>query len=99
MLITIIALRSLVCVWLQRQRERDLLARMTLRELADIGLTDAEREVEVDAPFWRAVFARYRRATSSAKNRRARSRQAMSRLSQMAERKLEAKAAKSLEHV
>ena len=88
MLITLIALRSLVCVWRQRQRERDLLTRMTLRELADIGLTDAEREVEVDAPFWRAVFARYRRATSSAKSRRARSRKAVSRLSRLEKRKL-----------
>jgi uncharacterized protein YjiS (DUF1127 family) len=88
MLITLIALRSLVSVWRQRQRQRDLLARMTLRELADIGLTDAEREVEVDAPFWHAVFARYRRDVCLAKSRRARSRKAISRLSKMDQRKL-----------
>lgn len=88
MLITIIALQSLWCAWHARARQRSLLAQMTLRELADIGLTDAERQIEVDAPFWQAIFAGYRRNASLAKSRRARSRKAVSRLSRIEKRRL-----------
>jgi uncharacterized protein YjiS (DUF1127 family) len=96
MVITLIALRSLWLVWSERQRQRNLLAQMTFRELADIGITDAERQFELAAPFWRAVFARHRRDASFSRNRREQSRKAISRLSRMARRRLEA--ARRLEH-
>ncbi len=99
MVMTLIALQALWRVWRERQRQRNVLAQMTLRELADIGLTDAERQVEVAAPFWRAVFAHFRRDASSFQNRRARTRQAMSRLSRMSERKLATDATSPLERI
>ena len=83
MVITLIVLKHLWRVWREREDQRSRLARMTQRELADIGLTDAERQAEVDAPFWRAVFAHYRRGNENARARRARTQQAVARLSRM----------------
>jgi uncharacterized protein YjiS (DUF1127 family) len=83
MVITVIVLNHLWRVWRERENQRSELARMSPRELADIGLTDAERQAEVDAPFWRAVFAHYRRGHLDARARRARTQQAMARLSRM----------------
>jgi uncharacterized protein YjiS (DUF1127 family) len=83
MVITVIVLRHLWRVWRQRENLRSRLAGMSSRELADIGLTDPERQAEVDAPFWRAVFAHYRRGHLDARARRARTQQAMARLSRM----------------
>jgi uncharacterized protein YjiS (DUF1127 family) len=40
--------------WGRRLRERDQLARLDHLMLRDIGLTEAEREVIVNKPFWRA---------------------------------------------
>jgi hypothetical protein len=62
---------------------RSRLAGMSPRELADVGLTDAERQAEVDAPFWRTVFAQYRRGHLDARARRVRTQQAIARLSRM----------------
>jgi uncharacterized protein YjiS (DUF1127 family) len=83
MVITLIVLNHLWRVWREREDQRSQLARMNPRELADIGLTDAERQAEVDAPFWRAVFAHYRRGNVNAHARRARTKQAVARLSRM----------------
>jgi uncharacterized protein YjiS (DUF1127 family) len=83
MVITLIVLKHLWRVWREREDQRSRLARMTQRELADIGLTDAERQAEVDAPFWRAVFAHYRDGNRDARARRARTQQAVARLSRM----------------
>jgi hypothetical protein len=81
MLITFVALRSLWLVW--REYQRRWLARRSLRQLTEIGSTEAEL-----SPFWRAVLARYRKEASFTQSRRARSRRALSRLSRMSERKL-----------
>jgi uncharacterized protein YjiS (DUF1127 family) len=83
MVITLIALNHLWRVWREREDQRSRLARMSPRELSDIGLTDAERQAEVDAPFWRAVFAHYRRGNLDARARRVRTQQAVARLSRM----------------
>jgi uncharacterized protein YjiS (DUF1127 family) len=40
--------------WRRRSRERGELAHLDARMLADIGLTDADREMLVNKPFWRA---------------------------------------------
>ncbi|MDQ8728708.1 DUF1127 domain-containing protein [Bradyrhizobium sp. LHD-71] len=96
---TLIALQALWRVWRERQRQRNVLAQMTSRELADFGLTDAERQVEVDAPFWRAVFEHYRRDALSLQNKRTRLQRAMSRLSRMSERRLAADAESRTERV
>jgi hypothetical protein len=90
MLITFIALRSLWLVW--REYQRRWLARTSLRQLTDMGATDADCEAEL-SPFWRAVQARYRKDASFTRARRARSRRALSRLSRMSERKLAAASA------
>jgi uncharacterized protein YjiS (DUF1127 family) len=39
--------------WRRRDRERGELARMSEVELHDIGVTSAERWVEINKPFWR----------------------------------------------
>jgi len=83
MVTIVIVLKHLWSIWRAREDQRSQLARMSPRELADIGLTDAERQVEVDAPFWRAVFAHYQRGHKGARARRARTQQAMARLSRM----------------
>ncbi len=83
MVITVIVLSHLWRVWREREVLRSQLAGMSLRELADVGLTDPERQTEVDAPFWRAVFAHYRRGHRDARARRVRTQQAIARLSRM----------------
>jgi uncharacterized protein YjiS (DUF1127 family) len=41
-----------VAAWRRDSRSRGELARMTMRELRDIGITPAERERECHRPFW-----------------------------------------------
>jgi uncharacterized protein YjiS (DUF1127 family) len=41
-------------LWRRRSNQRRHLARLSLRELDDIGITDAERLEETVKPFWRA---------------------------------------------
>jgi uncharacterized protein YjiS (DUF1127 family) len=41
-------------LWRQRIRERDTLATLTDRELADFGATTADVYRELRSPFWRA---------------------------------------------
>lgn len=41
-------------IWRRRVRERETLAHLTGRDLADIGITRVEAEVEIAKPFWRA---------------------------------------------
>ncbi len=45
---------KLLAVWRKRVRERNELARMSYRDIADIGLTVGTRDREVIKPFWRA---------------------------------------------
>ncbi len=42
-----------VRLWRQRVRERDQLARLDERMLADIGLTRGQAEFLINKPFWR----------------------------------------------
>lgn len=84
MLITFIALRSLWRAWREHQQHR--LARRSLRQLTDLGPSDAEHDLAM--PLWQAVLARYRKDVSLSEQRRARSRKAISRLSRISERKL-----------
>ena len=39
--------------WRQRRRERDQLARLDARMLADIGLSRGDAEFLINKPFWR----------------------------------------------
>lgn len=50
-----LAVRLLVRVqgYLQNSRTRRQLAQMDGRQLADVGITQAERDSELDKPFWR----------------------------------------------
>ncbi len=41
-------------LWRQRSIERAMLARMTQRDIADMGMTEADVLYEMDKPFWRA---------------------------------------------
>lgn len=41
-------------LWRQRSIERAMLARMTYRDIADLGMTEADVLYEMDKPFWRA---------------------------------------------
>ncbi len=41
-------------LWRRRVREREQLARLTTRELADFGATTADVYRELSSPFWRA---------------------------------------------
>lgn len=41
-------------LWRRRSIERALLARMTQRDIADLGVTEADIRYEMDKPFWRA---------------------------------------------
>ena len=43
-----------VTAWRQRGWERRMLARMTERDLKDIGLTPPLARYEINKPFWRA---------------------------------------------
>lgn len=42
-----------VLTWRRRARERDLLSRMSDRELEDIGIARADADREATKPFWR----------------------------------------------
>lgn len=74
MLITLIAMQA---IWRALRR----------RQLAKPGPPRAEVEREMRRPFWRAFLIRYRKDVSSAEERRARARKAISRLSRISERK------------
>lgn len=39
--------------WRQNSRTRRQLAQLDVRQLADTGITQAERDGELDKPFWR----------------------------------------------
>ncbi|MEQ9640172.1 MAG: DUF1127 domain-containing protein [Alphaproteobacteria bacterium] len=41
-------------LWQRRLRERDELARLSARDLQDIGLSTSQAEFEAAKPFWRA---------------------------------------------
>lgn len=45
--------RDALQLWRRRERERVELARMSDAELHDIGVTSAERWVEINKPCWR----------------------------------------------
>ncbi|MBI3708362.1 MAG: DUF1127 domain-containing protein [Proteobacteria bacterium] len=47
------AVLALVALWHQRARERRDLARMTVYDLKDIGLTASDAEFLASKPFWR----------------------------------------------
>lgn len=40
-------------LWRQNSRTRRQLAQLDARQLADTGITQAERDSELDKPFWR----------------------------------------------
>lgn len=40
--------------WKQRKATRTDLARLSVQELDDVGITDAQRLNEVNKPFWKA---------------------------------------------
>ncbi len=50
-----LALRVLAAVqrWLHNSRTRRQLAQLDGRQLADTGITQADRDAELDKPFWR----------------------------------------------
>ena len=50
-----LALRCLARLqaWRQNSRSRRQLAQLDARQLADAGITQAERDAELDKPFWR----------------------------------------------
>ena len=41
-------------LWRRRSIERAMLAHMTQRDIADMGMTEADVRYEIDKPFWRA---------------------------------------------
>lgn len=46
--------RAKIALWRQRALERQALARMSERDLRDIGLSHSQAEFEVSKPFWSA---------------------------------------------
>ena len=44
--------RNILGEWRKRDKARQQLARMNVRELSDIGLTQADQSFEVSKPFW-----------------------------------------------
>lgn len=46
-------LLALLHIWQQRSRSRRQLAQLDPRLLADTGISEAERQVELSKPFWR----------------------------------------------
>jgi uncharacterized protein YjiS (DUF1127 family) len=48
------AARSQLRIWKHRSETRDALARLSQRELEDIGITETARRIEIDKPFWEA---------------------------------------------
>jgi uncharacterized protein YjiS (DUF1127 family) len=83
MVITVIILGNLWRMWRKREHERNQLAALSPRQLEDIGVTDADRQAELDATRWRALIDHYRRYTTEVQARRARTQRAVSRLSRM----------------
>jgi uncharacterized protein YjiS (DUF1127 family) len=47
-------LSETIQVWRQRQRERQLLAQLSDRDLHDVGLSWSDIALEAKKPFWRA---------------------------------------------
>ena len=41
-------------LWRRRAIERSMLAHMSQRDIADMGMTEADIRYEMDKPFWRA---------------------------------------------
>jgi uncharacterized protein YjiS (DUF1127 family) len=41
-------------LWRQRSIERAMLAHMSQRDIADMGMTEADISYEMNKPFWRA---------------------------------------------
>jgi uncharacterized protein YjiS (DUF1127 family) len=83
MVITVLVLGNLWRVWRKREREQSELAALSPRDLEDIGITDADRQVALDATLWRALFAQYRRRAAEIQARRSRTQRAVNRLSRM----------------
>lgn len=46
-------LLTLLHIWQQRSRSRRQLAQLDSRLLADTGISEVERQVELSKPFWR----------------------------------------------
>lgn len=46
-------LLALLHIWQQRSRSRRQLAQLDPRLLADTGISEVERQVELSKPFWR----------------------------------------------
>jgi uncharacterized protein YjiS (DUF1127 family) len=46
-------LYSTLCGWQRNVHTRRQLARLDSRQLADAGITEAQRQGELDKPFWR----------------------------------------------
>jgi uncharacterized protein YjiS (DUF1127 family) len=42
-----------LCGWQRNRRTRRQLARLDSRQLADAGITEAQRQAELAKPFWR----------------------------------------------
>ncbi|MDP2748147.1 MAG: hypothetical protein CVV09_10730 [Gammaproteobacteria bacterium HGW-Gammaproteobacteria-13] len=42
-----------LCSWQRNVRTRSQLARLDCRQLADAGITEAQRQAELAKPFWR----------------------------------------------
>lgn len=49
----VLDLYAIFCLWRQRARTRKQLAVLDERMLADAGISIADREAELDKPFWR----------------------------------------------
>lgn len=47
-------LARIAAEWRRRNRERRDLARLTSRDLRDLGISTGEAEFEINKPFWRA---------------------------------------------
>ena len=47
-------IRGTLRLWRQRSIERSMLASMTQRDIADMGMTEADVRYEMEKPFWRA---------------------------------------------
>jgi len=45
--------RALRKTWQRRTRERNTLARVTSRDLADVGMSSAQANFEMNKPFWK----------------------------------------------
>lgn len=41
-------------LWRQRTMERAMLAHMSQRDIADMGMSETDVRYEIDKPFWRA---------------------------------------------